>query len=76
LKENVLDPFLENKNFRRGIKDYGTESFKTYDKKIKNDVAYLINNLCKKFGYTEKGAKEICVYVIDNDLAKKFSVAD
>ena len=72
LKENVLDPFLENKNFRRAIKDYGTDAFKTYDKKIKNDVTYLLNNLVDKFSYTEQGAKEVCVYVIDNDLAKKF----
>ncbi len=73
LKENVLDPFLGNKNFRRAIKDYHTEAFKTYDKKIRNDVTYLIHNLCEKFNYTEQSAKEICVYVIDSDLAKKFS---
>jgi len=73
LKENVLDPFLGNKNFRRAIKDYDTEAFKTYDKKIRNDVTYLIQNLCEKFRYSEQSAKEICVYVIDNDLAGKFS---
>ncbi len=71
LKENVLDPFLDNKNFRRAIKDYQTERFKTYDKKIRNDVSYLINNLCNNFRYTEQGAREICMYVVDNDLAKK-----
>ena len=73
LKEKVLDPFLENENFRRGIKDYNTESFKTYDKRIRDDVSYLINNLCQKYSYAEQGAKEICIYVIDNDLAKKFA---
>jgi len=73
LKENVLDPLLGNKNFRRAIKDYDTESFKTYDRKIRSDVTYLINNLCKKFNYSEQSAKEICVYVIDNDLAQKFT---
>ena len=31
-----------------------------------------INEKCK---YTEQGAKEICIYVIDNDLAKKFAEA-
>jgi len=72
LKENVLDPFLDNKNFRQAIKDYHTDSFKTYDKKIRNDVTSLINNLCKNFKYTEQGAQEICMYVVDNDLAKKF----
>ena len=73
LKEKVLDPFLENENFRRAIKDYGEEGFKAYDKRIRDDVAYLLSNLCKKFKYTEQGAKEVCIYVIDNDLAKKFS---
>jgi hypothetical protein len=72
LKDKVLDPFLENENFRRGIKDYGDEEFKTYDKKIREDVTYLINNLCDNFSYTQQGAKEVCIYVIDSDLAKKF----
>jgi hypothetical protein len=73
LKEKVLDPFLENENFRRAIKDYAAEDFKTYDKRIRDDVTYLIKNLCEKQGYTEPGAKEVCIYVIDNDLAKKFT---
>jgi predicted Ser/Thr protein kinase len=73
LKEKVLDPFLKNENFRRAIKDYKEEDFKTYDKRIKNDVTYLINNLCKKYRYAEQGAKEVCIYVIDSDLAKKFA---
>ena len=73
LKEKVLDPFLENENFRRAIKDYNEEDFKTYDKRIREDVSYLINNLCEKYRYIEQGAKEVCMYVIDNDLAKKFA---
>jgi predicted Ser/Thr protein kinase len=73
LKEKVLDPFLENENFRRAIKDYNEEDFKTYDKRIRDDVSYLINNLCEKYRYIEQGAKEVCMYVIDNDLAKKFA---
>jgi predicted Ser/Thr protein kinase len=73
LKEKVLDPFLENENFRRAIKDYKDEDFKTYDKRIRDDVGYLINNLCEKYRYTDQGAKEVCMYVIDNDLAKKFA---
>jgi hypothetical protein len=73
LKEKVLDPFLDNDNFRRAIKDYDTEDFKTYDKRIRDDVSFLINNLCAaKYHYTKQSAKEICVYVIDNDLARKF----
>ena len=75
LKENVLDPFLENKNFRLAIKDYGSKSFKTYDRKIQNDVTYLIQNLETKFRYSELGSREVSMYVVDNDLAKKFSVS-
>lgn len=73
LKEKVLDPFLENENFRRAIKDYGEEDFKTYDERIRDDVTFLMNNLCSKYWYTDKGAKEICIYVIDNELAKEFA---
>ena len=72
LKEKVLDPLLKNENFRRAIKDYNEEDFKAYDQKIRDDVTYLIKNLCGKYKYTELGAKEVCIYVIDNDLAKKF----
>ena len=73
LKEKVLDPFLENENFRRAIKDYDQEDFKSYDKKIRDDVTYLINNLCTKYNYTQQGAREVCIYSIDSDLAKKFA---
>ncbi len=73
LKEKVLDPFLENENFRRAVKEFDQESFKTYDKKIQGDVRFMMKNLQKKFGYTRQGAKEICIYVIDNNLAKVFS---
>jgi predicted nucleic-acid-binding protein len=75
LKEKVLDPLLENENFRRGIKDFNEEAFKTYDNKIREDVTYLITNLGKKYRYSEQGAKEVCIYVIDNDLAKKFATS-
>jgi predicted Ser/Thr protein kinase len=73
LKEKVLDPFLENENFRRAIKEFDQESFKTYDQKIQSDVVYMMANLEKKFDYTRQGAKEICIYVIDNNLARVFS---
>ena len=49
LKEQVLEPFLKNANFRRALKDYGTEEFRTYDRRIRSDVTYLIANLCDKF---------------------------
>ncbi len=73
LKENVLDPFLKNDNFRNAVKDYATESFKSYDKRIREDVSMLIKNLTSKYGYTEQGAKEVGIYVIDSDLATAFA---
>lgn len=75
IKEKALDPFMENENFRRAIKDYGGEDFKTYDRRIRDDVTYLIGNLVDKYRYTEMGAREVCIYVIDQDLAKRFAKA-
>ncbi|MCJ8500157.1 serine protein kinase PrkA [Desulfatitalea alkaliphila] len=72
IKEKVLEPFLENENFRRAIKDYGEPDFKTYDRKIQEDVTYLIGNLVGKYRYTHQGAKAVCIYVIDNNLAQAF----
>ncbi len=73
LKEKVLEPFLDNENFRRAVKEYQTEDFRAYDKRIQSDVTYMIKNLQKKYRYSNQGAREICIYVIDNDLARKFS---
>ncbi len=72
LKEKVLDPFLKNENFRRAIKDFGEEEFKTYDKRIQEEVSFLIKNLQQRCGYTQEGAKEVCIYVVDNNLAGDF----
>jgi len=73
LKEQALDPFLDNENFRRAIKDFERENFKTYDRKIRDDVRYLMTNLCERHKYSKKGAREVCMYVVDNELAKKFT---
>jgi predicted Ser/Thr protein kinase len=72
VNERVLDPFLKNENFRRAIKDYDEEDFGTYGKRIREEVTYMLKNLCKKYHYTQQGAKEVCMYVIDNNLAEKF----
>jgi predicted Ser/Thr protein kinase len=72
IKEKVLEPFLDNENFRRAIKDYDEEDYKTYDRKIRDDVTFLMSNLTGKYRYTPQGAKAVCIYVIDNDLARKF----
>lgn len=75
IKENVLDPFLKNENFRRGIKDFDQDEFKSYDKRIQAEVTFLMNNLMEKKGYTQAGAQEVCMYVVDKDLASKFATA-
>ena len=72
LKEKVLEPFLNNENFRRAIKDFDREEFNAYDKRIKTDVTFLIKNLIRMYKYTPLGAREICIYVIDNDLASQY----
>jgi predicted Ser/Thr protein kinase len=73
LKDKVMDPYLQNENFRRAIKDQGTDAFKAYDKRIRKEVNYLIRNLKREYGYCEQGARDISLYVIDNDLAKTFA---
>jgi predicted Ser/Thr protein kinase len=75
LKEKALDPFLDNENFRQAIKDYHTPGFKTFDRRIRDDITFLIGNLEERYRYSEKGAQEVCIYVIDNDLAHKFGQA-
>lgn len=73
LKENALQPFIKNENFRDAVKSYGTLEFDTFDSRIREHVVYMVKNLTSKFGYTEQGAKEICIYVLDKGLAEKFS---
>lgn len=73
LKEKVLEPFLKNENFRQAVKDFDEPSFKSHDRRIRDDVTFMMTNLCEKSKYTQRGAKEICIYVIDNELAKKFA---
>lgn len=72
LKEKVLEPFLKNENFRMAIRDFDTDEFRTYDDKIGNDVTFMIENLQSRYDYTRQGAKAICMYVIDNDIAQQF----
>lgn len=73
LKEKVLQPFLKNENFREAVKSFKTKEFETFDTRLKEHVVYMIRNLTEKFGYTEQGAKEICLYVVDQKLLEKFS---
>ena len=73
LKEKVLEPFLKNENFRMAVRDFDTDEFKTYDHKIQEDVSFMIDNLQNKYNYTRQGAKAVCLYVIDKDIAKQFA---
>ncbi len=73
LKEKALDPFIKSDGFREAVRCSGTKEFATFDTRIKEHVTHMIENLVNKFGYTEQGAKEICLYVIDQKLAERFS---
>jgi hypothetical protein len=68
LKQHVLDPFLINDQFRNAIKEYKTKEFKSYDKKIKKDVTFLLRRLQQKYDYSEAGAKEVCIYIMDKNI--------
>lgn len=73
LKENALKPFAENESFREAVKSFDSKEFETFNTRIKEHVTYMIENLVRKFGYTKQGAKEICLYVLDQNLIKRFS---
>ncbi|RCK80101.1 MAG: putative serine protein kinase, PrkA [Candidatus Ozemobacter sibiricus] len=71
-RENVLDPYVGNSNFRCAIKEYETPDFDKYDTKIRERVKYLFETLAAKYHYTTDCAKVVVLYVIDNDLHRKF----
>lgn len=73
LKERVLSSFLQTSNFKESIKCVGTSDFNTFDTRLKEYTSHMIDGLINKFGYTEQEAKEICIYVIDQNLDKRFS---
>ncbi|MBF0546675.1 MAG: serine protein kinase PrkA [Candidatus Riflebacteria bacterium] len=71
-REKVLEPYSENSNFRCAIKEFATEEFNKYDSKIKERVQSLFRNLQEKYSYSTESVKSACLYVLDNDLVKKF----
>ena len=73
LKEKTFGPFLKNDNFKEAVKAFGTKEFETFDTRLKEHVAHMVGSLVRKFGYTEKGAKEICLYAVDRKLVEMFS---
>jgi len=75
LKDNALQSFLDNKNFREAIKVFGTDDFDAHDARIREHVSHMIENLIKSFGHSERSAKEVCLYVLDNNLVSKFAAS-
>lgn len=73
LKEKTFGPFLKNDNFKEAVRAFGTKDFETFDTRLKEHAVHMIKSLVGKFGYTERGAKEICLYAIDQKLVEKFS---
>jgi len=75
LREKALEPFANNINFYEAVKVFGTKEFETFDidRRLREHIIFMMKNLIEKFGYTEQGAKEICLYVLDKKLAEKFS---
>ncbi|PJE73166.1 MAG: hypothetical protein COV00_01370 [Candidatus Tagabacteria bacterium CG10_big_fil_rev_8_21_14_0_10_40_13] len=73
LKEKALHPFIGNESFRDAVKAFPAgEEFKAVDTRLREHITHMVQNLVNKFGYTEQGAKEICLYVIDRGLVEKF----
>ncbi|PLX27743.1 hypothetical protein C0583_00690 [Candidatus Parcubacteria bacterium] len=72
LKEDILLPLEQNKNYRRAFIDWKTPSFESYDKKIKEDIKRIVTVLCRDFDYTEAGALQVCLYVIDKQLIERY----
>jgi len=72
LRENALAPYAANDNFRRAVTDLGTAAFAVYDDRIQRDVRELIKNLRAKFRYTQEGARQIALYVIERKLHEKY----
>jgi len=75
LKEKALQPFLDNETFWDAVKAFPDgDEFKAADTRLKDHITHMIENLITKFGYTEQGAKEICLYVREKGVAEKFAL--
>jgi len=72
LKENALNTYAQNDNFRRALIDFNTPGYNAYDNQTKNTISRMITNLKNKFSYTIEGARQMSLYVIDRKLDKKY----
>jgi predicted Ser/Thr protein kinase len=66
LKKNALMPFVENENFRRALLEFNRTSFEKYDLRLKESIKHLLKNLIHKYGYTQQGAIQVTIYLIDH----------
>jgi predicted Ser/Thr protein kinase len=73
LREHIFQPFLQYTSFENAIKEFGTAKFNKYDNKTKEQVKFLIGNLVNKFKYSEEGAVQVCLYVLNNKIAERFT---
>lgn len=72
IKENVLKPYLSNDNFRLALLDYGTSAYNSHPLKLRKDISRLITRLKTKYRYSQNGAVQVTVYIIDKKIAEKF----
>jgi len=72
LKKSSLTPFENNDHFRNCIATFNTPEFNKFESSLKKTVQRLIDNLVKKFGYTEDSALSIVKYVFENKLNERF----
>ncbi len=73
LRENIFQPFLQYTSFENAIKSFGTDKFNVYDTRTIELVNHLIKNLISKFHYSEDGAKQVCLYIINNKITQKLT---
>lgn len=73
LKENSLEPYAENDNFRNAVKEYGTPVFEKNDPRVRKEVSRLIDNLCKKAGYSPEGAVFVTMLTLDKKLYREYT---
>ncbi|MBF0501746.1 MAG: serine protein kinase PrkA [Candidatus Riflebacteria bacterium] len=71
-RESVLEPYVNNNNFRCAVKEFGTSDFEKYDSKLKEKILVLFKNLNEKYSYSTDSARTGIIYVLDNDLVHKF----
>jgi predicted Ser/Thr protein kinase len=68
LKQNALVRYIDNKNFRNGLKDFGTKDFNKYEIRLKNDIQRLIQNMKHHYHYSVDGAIEATLHILNKKI--------